>query len=177
MFMNFLRENKYAAGILTFLRLYLGWAWLTAGWGKITGEPFSAAGYLGGAIANPVESHGAVVYPTYVAFLERFALPNAELFSFMVAWGEVLVGLGLILGVFTTAAAFFGVMMNFAFMFAGTISSNPLLVLISMFILAAGANAGRIGGDRWVLPYLKSKLTATNGNGKSKHTRPAAGMA
>jgi thiosulfate dehydrogenase (quinone) large subunit len=155
MVMNFLRNNKIAAGILTVLRLYLGWSWLSAGWGKVTGDPFNAGGYLTGAVNNPVMSQGEIVYPTYLAFLEKFALPNAELFSFMVAWGEVLVGLGLILGVLTTYAAFFGIVMNFAFMFAGTISTNPWMVLITIFILAAGYNAGRFGGDRWVMPYLK----------------------
>ncbi|OIJ21455.1 Crp/Fnr family transcriptional regulator [Anaerobacillus alkalidiazotrophicus] len=155
MFMNFLRNNVYASGILTVLRIYLGWKWLTAGWGKITGEPFNAAGYLNGSVNNPVMSGESLVYPNYVAFLENVAIPNADLFSFMVAWGEFLVGLGLILGVLTTAAAFFGVVMNFSFMFAGTVSTNPWMILISMFILAAGANAGKFGGDRWVLPYLK----------------------
>jgi thiosulfate dehydrogenase (quinone) large subunit len=158
MVMDFLRNNKVAAGILTVLRLYLGWSWLTAGWGKVTGDPFNAGGYLNGAVNNPVMSQGEVVYPTYLAFLEKFAIPNAELFSFMVAWGEVLVGLGLILGVLTTWAAFFGIVMNFAFMFAGTISTNPWMVLITIFILAAGYNAGRFGGDRWVMPYLKSLI-------------------
>ncbi|MFC4736404.1 DoxX family membrane protein [Bacillus daqingensis] len=154
MFMDFLRNNRIAAGILTFLRLYLGWAWLTAGWGKVVGG-FDASGYLQGVVAN---ADVAAQYPTYHAFIEHIALPNAGLFSFMVAWGELLVGLGLILGVFTTAAAFFGIVMNFAFLFAGTISTNPLLVLVTIFILAAGANAGRFGGDRWVIPYLRTHL-------------------
>ncbi len=158
MVMNFLRNHKVAAGILTFLRVYLGWKWLTGGWGKITGEPFSAAGYLNGALANPVVSHGDIVYPNYLVFLEKFAIPNADIFSFMVAWGEFLVGLGLILGVLTTYAAFFGVVMNFSFMFAGTISTNPWMILIAFFILAAGYNAGRFGGDRWVVPYLKGLI-------------------
>ncbi|SDO51759.1 DoxX family membrane protein [Alkalicoccus daliensis] len=155
MFMDFLRNNKVAAGILTFIRLYVGYAWLTAGWGKVMGG-FDAGGYLQGVVANEAVM---TQYPTYHAFIENVAVPNAGLFSFMVAWGELLVGLGLILGVFTTAAAFFGIMMNFAFMFAGTISSNPWLVLFTIFLLAAGANAGRFGGDRWVLPYLKASFT------------------
>jgi thiosulfate dehydrogenase (quinone) large subunit len=156
---HFLRTNVYAAGILALLRIYLGWLWLSSGWGKVTGEePFSAKGYLMGAINNPVTRGEQLVYPTYVAFLENFAIPNAGLFSFMVSWGEVLVGLGLILGVLTTWAAFFGVVMNFAFMFAGTISSNPWMLLISMFILAAGVNAGRFGGDRWIYPYFTSRF-------------------
>ncbi len=173
MVMNFLRNHKVAAGILTFLRVYLGWKWLTGGWGKITGEPFSAAGYLSNAAANPVVSHGEVVYPNYVSFLEKFAIPNAEIFSFMVAWGEFLVGLGLILGVLTTYAAFFGVVMNFSFMFAGTISTNPWMILIAFFILAAGYNAGRIGGDRWVMPYLKGLIFKNKAEATS-HRKVAA---
>lgn len=164
MIMEFLRNNKIAAGVLTILRVYIGWQWLSAGWGKVTGEPFNAGGYLNGVVANEAV---AAQYPTYHAFIENFALPNAGVFSFMVAWGELLVGLGLLLGVLTTAAAFFGIMMNFAFLFAGTISSNPWMVLLTVFILAAGYNAGRIGGDRWVIPYLRSmvfknKVTSAN---------------
>ncbi|GAE32487.1 DoxX family membrane protein [Halalkalibacter hemicellulosilyticus] len=155
MFGQFLRENKIAAGIMMFLRLYLGWSWLTAGWGKVTGD-FHAGGYLQGSVANPVMSGEEVVYPTYVAFLESFAIPNADVFSVVVAWGELLVGLGLLLGVLTSAAAFFGVVMNMSFLFAGTVSTNPLMILVAMFIMAAGANAGRYGGDRWVLPYLRN---------------------
>ncbi|MBU9712904.1 DoxX family membrane protein [Evansella tamaricis] len=155
MFMEFLRNNKIAAGILTILRVYLGWSWMTAGWGKVTGEPFTAQGYLMGVVNNETV---ATQYPTYHAFIENFAVPNAGLFSFMVAWGELLVGIGLLLGVLTTAAAFFGIMMNFAFMFAGTISSNPWMILLTVFILAAGYNAGKFGGDRWVIPYLQTKL-------------------
>lgn len=157
MFGQFLRNHSISAGVLLFLRIYLGWTWLTLGWGKITGD-FNAGGYLQGSVANPVLQGETMVYPNYVSFLEKFAIPNADLFSTMVAWGEFLVGLGLILGVLTSAAAFFGVMMNFAFMFAGTVSTNPWMLLISMFILAGGANAGRYGGDRWVLPYLRHLL-------------------
>ncbi|GAE36584.1 DoxX family protein [Halalkalibacter akibai] len=154
---QFFRENKYAAAVWMFLRVYLGWTWLTIGWGKVTGD-FHAGGYLQGSVANPVLRGEELVYPNYVAFLESFAIPNADLFSVLVAWGEVLVGLGLILGVFTSAASFFGVVMNMSFLFAGTVSTNPWMIMISMFILVAGANAGRYGGDRWVLPYVKNLL-------------------
>ncbi|ADC49132.1 hypothetical protein BpOF4_05350 [Alkalihalophilus pseudofirmus OF4] len=165
MFMNFLRTNRYAAGALTLIRLYIGWMWVTAGFGKVTGG-FSAEGYLMGVVNNPAVLEQ---YPTYHAFIEGFAVPNAELFSFMVAWGELFVGLGLIFGVFTTAAAFFGIMMNFAFLFAGTISSNPWMILFTIFILAAGANAGRYGGDRWLIPYMKGFINNKRNGGQSIH--------
>ncbi|KYG33007.1 DoxX family protein [Alkalihalobacillus trypoxylicola] len=152
---QFLRNNRVMAIILTVLRVYLGWTWLSSGWGKVMGE-FNAGGYLQNAVANPVMNGEVMKYPLYVSFLENVAVPGADIFSVVVAWGEVLVGLGLIVGIFTSAAAFFGAVMNMAFLFAGTVSSNPWMVIVAFVIMAAGANAGRYGGDRWVLPYLKS---------------------
>jgi len=156
MFNKLLRENNIVAGILTIIRVYLGWHWLSAGWGKIT-NGFDAAGFLANAAANPVAKGEALVYPTYAKFLESFAVPNADIFSFIIPWGEFLVGLGLILGCLTTYAAFFAMVMNFSFLFAGTVSSNPFDIMLAIFIAAAGYNAGKFGLDRFVTPYL-SKL-------------------
>ncbi|MED4080963.1 DoxX family protein [Halalkalibacterium halodurans] len=166
MIMKFLRENVYAASLITVLRLYIGWQWLTAGWGKVT-EGFSAEGYLFGVVGNEAVLEQ---YPRYHTFIEHVALPNADTFSFMVAWGELLVGLGLLLGVLTTAAAFFGLMMNLSFLFAGTISSNPWMILLTIFISVAGANAGRFGGDRYVLPFIREKLQKNRLGQKSSIT-------
>lgn len=102
-----LRENNIVAGILTIIRIYLGWHWLTAGWGKLM-NGFDASGFLANAIANPVTSGEDLAYPLYVKFIETFALPNAEIINFLIPWGEFLVGLGLILGCLTTYAAFLG---------------------------------------------------------------------
>ena len=160
-----LREDTIAAGILTIIRLYLGYSWLTAGWGKLTGG-FDASGFLKGAIANPVKGpDGSVVYSMYISFLKGFALPNVDIFNTIVPLGEFLVGLGLILGCLTTAAMFFGLVMNFAYMFAGTVSSNPMDILLGVIIIAAGFNAGRIGIDRWVVPFIRR----TTLKGKSVH--------
>ncbi|WP_071460888.1 DoxX family protein [Bacillus massilinigeriensis] len=152
---NFLRESKVAAGILLVIRLFLGYSWLTAGYGKLTGG-FDASGYLKGAIANPVKGpDGSVVYGWYVSFLEKFALPNVDIFNSIVPLGEFLVGLGLILGCLTTAAMFFGLVMNFAFFLAGTVSHNPTDLFLGAIVLFAGYNAGRFGLDYWVIPYLR----------------------
>lgn len=153
---RFLRENTVASVLLLVARIYLGWSWLSAGWGKAM-NGFDATGFLKGAIAKSV---GTAEAPATVAgwwgsFLEGFALPNAGLFSFLVAWGEVLVGLGLILGAFTTAAVFFGMVMNFAFLFSGTVSTNAMMVLISIFIIVAGFNSGKLGADYFIIPRLR----------------------
>lgn len=155
--MKWVRENNYAAILLTIVRLYVGWEWMIAGWHKITGDKaFDAAGYLKGAIAKPVLESGTtdLVYANYVAFLKNIALPHVGLFNVLVPWGELLVGVGLLVGALTTAAIFFGLLMNFMYMFAGTVSTNPWLVLLGFIILAAGANAGKFGVDHLILPYL-----------------------
>jgi len=152
--LNFIRENKVVAGILTFIRIYIGYAWLTAGIGKLTGGGFDASGFIQGAIANAGGEHPAV-QGWWATFLEAVALPNAELFSFMVMWGEILVGAALILGIFTNFAALMGMTMNFAFLFSGTVSTNAQMVLLTVFLVVAGFNAGRYGLDRWVIPFLK----------------------
>lgn len=153
MIVSWLRDSVSASWLLLLIRLYVGYQWLTSGWGKVTGG-FDAAGFLNGAIGKSTGEHPAV-QGWWASFLEHFALPNVGLFNVLIPYGEMLVGIGLILGTFTWAAAFFGMMMNFAFLFSGTVSTNPLLLLLEIFIVVAGANAGRIGLDRYILPYLR----------------------
>jgi thiosulfate dehydrogenase (quinone) large subunit len=147
--------------------LYLGYEWLTAGFHKLTGG-FDASGFLKGAIANPVKGpDGSVVYGWFVDFLQHFALPNAHIFNTIIPLGEFLVGLGLILGCLTTAAMFFGLVMNFSYVMAGTVSTNPMDILLGVIIIVAGYNASRIGLDRWVIPFIRKmtfneKITVKN---------------
>ncbi|PLS08015.1 DoxX family protein [Neobacillus cucumis] len=159
MVVNWWRHNKIAAGILTVIRLYLGFSWLVAGWHKLAGGGFDASGFLKGAIANPVKGpDGAVVFGWYVDFLKQVALPNVHVFNTMIPVGEFVVGLGLILGCLTTAAMFFGLLMNFSYLFAGAISSNPMDILLGGLILFAGFNAGKFGLDHWVIPFIRQAI-------------------
>lgn len=153
MFVKWLRENRIASALLLVVRLYLGYSWLTSGYGKIM-EGFDASGFLKGALAKTGGEHPSV-QAWWASFVEGFALPNVDLFNVLVPWGELLVGLGLILGCFTTAAAFFALVMNFSFLFSGTLSTNPQMVLLTIFVAVAGLNAGRYGLDRFVIPYLR----------------------
>lgn len=155
---NFLREHIVASIILAVIRIYLGYNWLTAGWGKLTGG-FDASGFLKNAVTNPVKGpDGSVVYPWYVSFLENFALPNVGIFNTIVPLGEFLIGLGLLLGCLTTAAAFFALVMNFSFFLAGTVSHNPSDIFFGSILLFSGYNAGRFGLDRWVIPFIRRTL-------------------
>lgn len=155
MFMDVIRNNKVVAGILAILRIYIGYQWLTSGFGKITSGGFDAGGFIQGAIASAGGENPAV-QGWWAAFLETVALPFSDVFSFVVMWGEFLVGAALILGIFTNFAALMGITMNFAFLFSGTVSTNAQMVLITVFLIVAGYNAGRYGLDHWVIPFLKN---------------------
>lgn len=171
---NWLRNHRIAAGLLVLIRLYLGWKWLDAGWHKLTADKaFDATGFLHNAVGKPVLETGTqnALYPNFVDFLKHFALPNAKLFNFLIPWGEFLVGLGLIVGALTTAAAFFGLLMNFMFLLAGTVSSNPWLVLFGTIVLFAGANAGKFGADYYILPFLR-RLAGKAFRRDRRHPRP-----
>lgn len=103
----------------------------------------------------------------YASFLENAVLPNAKVFSYMVAFGEVLVGLGLILGLLTGIAAFFGAFMNASFLFAGTLSTNPLLFILATWIVLGWKVAGWYGLDRWALPLLGTPWNRKKTSGES----------
>src|SRR5690606_29653442 len=152
---TFIRNNNVVAGILAFIRIYIGYQWITAGFGKLTGGGFDASGFIQGAIANAGGEHPAA-QGWWATFLEAVALPNAEMFSFLVMWGEFLVGLALILGLFTNFAALMAITMNFAFLFSGTVSTNGQMILLTFVLLVAGYNAGKFGLDRWVIPFIRN---------------------
>ena len=142
------------------LRLYAGWQWFMAGWNKLgvavwTGENAGAAvtGFVSGALEKTGGAHPDV-QGWYAWFLRNLVLPNAGFWSKLVVYGELLVGIALILGVFTGIAAFFGGFMNMNYLLAGTVSTNPLLLAIAIFLILAWKTAGWWGLDRWLLPVL-----------------------
>lgn len=159
-FSRFLFADTRLAWVWVVLRVYVGWIWLEAGWHKITSPVWTGdkagiaiTGFIQGALEKTGGAHPDVA-GWYAAWLKEVILPNASIFSHMVAYGETLIGVGLILGVFTGIAAFFGTFLNMSFLFAGTVSVNPIMVLIQLFLILAWRVAGWFGFDRFILPLL-----------------------
>lgn len=157
---RFLFADTKMAPVWLVVRVYLGYLWLTAGWGKITeggwigeGAGGAVTGFAQGAIQQTTGEHPQVTQ-WYANFLENVVVPNAALFSYLVVFGEVAVGLGLILGLFTGIAAFFGGFMNASFIFGGTAGANPLMFILAILIMLAWRVSGWWGLDRWVLPAI-----------------------
>lgn len=157
----FLFADTRMAWLWLILRLYVGWQWLHAGWEKIVNPAWVGAhsgmalkGFLMGALAKTGGAHPSV-QGWYGEFIKGFALPNVVAFSYTVSFGELLVGIGLILGAFTGVAAFFGAFMNINYLLAGTLSTNPVLLVCEIFLVAAWKTAGWIGLDRFLLRASK----------------------
>lgn len=157
---KFLFASKYMAPFWTIVRLYLGWLWLSAGWGKVTSSAWvgmeaggAVRGFLTRALTLTQGDHPNV-QGWYGWMIENIFLPNAWLMSHLVAFGEVLVGLALILGFLTGISAFLGGLMNASFLLAGTVSTNPVMFILATWLVLAWRIAGYYGLDFFVLPRL-----------------------
>ncbi len=161
-FTRFLFGNSKAGLFWLPIRLFLGFSWLEAGWHKFTGEGWmdggsALAGFWANAVAVPEAGAGrpAITYEWYRGFLQLLIDNNAQTwFGPLITFGEMAVGIGLILGILTGFAAFFGSMMNMSFMLAGSASTNPVLFTLAIGLILAWKVAGYYGVDRWLLPML-----------------------
>ena len=152
----------------TVIRLYLGYLWFSHGIEKIQNPAWvgpeaggAVTGFLNGALQLTGGEHPSVS-GWYAMLIERVFLPNAFIMSHMVAFGELLIGFALIFGILTGVAAFFGGFMNAAFLFAGTVSANPIMFVLATWVVLAWRVAGYWGVDHWLLP----RLGAPRGNMK-----------
>jgi thiosulfate dehydrogenase (quinone) large subunit len=162
---KFLFSDVRLSWLWLIVRVYVGYEWLVAGWAKVQnpawfggGAGAALTGFVKGALTKSTGAH-ADVQGWYAAFLQNMVLPNVGFWSNFVAVGEVLVGIALILGIFTGIAAFFGSFMNFNYLLAGTVSTNPILFLLAMLIILAWKTAGWLGLDRWILPLFGTPWT------------------
>ena len=195
---RFLFADTRMAWLWLIVRVYVGYQWLVAGVDKLFGYNIQiGSGFGTGNISNSwiFTNHlGAALqgfahsgiaqatgpYPAvqgwYAWFLQNVVIPGSGFFAYVVTFGEVLVGLGLIFGVLTGIAAFFGVFMNTNFLLAGAVSINPIIGGLAIFLVLAWRVAGYWGVDRWLLPLLGTPWTgslAAQDRKKAKAAQPA----
>ena len=157
-------------GWIVLLRVVVGCWFLKAVWTKLTiawlfgviPYPAVSARFLGFqprrvaefAAGNPVE--------WYKHFLEGTVLPKAAVFATLQTYGEVAVGLGLVLGLLTGLAALVGLYLALNFGLATQWMSFGQqgfhLLLTTSMIVFLGARAGRVWGlDAWLLAGLSER--------------------
>ncbi len=151
--LKFWRQSRTTMIILTFLRVYIGIQWIQNAMNKLL-NGFDSSGMINGAL------NGSSSYPWFQDFLHLTTGggENVTFFNILVPWAQLAIGLGLIFGTFTLAAAFFGLLMNTTFILSGVVSENPTYIVIQLLILLGGFNAAKIGLDYWITPFLREKI-------------------
>lgn len=129
---------KLQSWISLFLRVSLGWLFLFAGYSKLTAVGgFTAKQFL-------LNLHGP-----FASFYLPFA--GNPLVDNLVVWGEILIGLCLILGVLVRFASFWGIVMLLLFYFSEypplhSFIVNDQFVYILLFVYFMVSKAGYFYG-------------------------------
>jgi len=170
-----LLSDPRAGWVWVLPRLWLGWQWFEAAQHKLsnpawvqTGEALK--GFWLNAVKIPETGRPAIVFDWYRSFLQMMLDAQAYTwFAKVVAYGELLIGIALMLGAFTGIAAFFGGFMNWNFMMAGSASTNPMLFIIAVALILAWKVAGYIGAYYFLLRWI-----GTPWRGASVKNKPTA---
>jgi len=115
----------------------------------------AVAGFARGALERGTAGeHPDIAYSWYVSFLEWVRDSAHTFLGPVVAIGEVVIGVALILGMFVGIMAFLGAILNFTFVFAGSAGVNPAMIAVAGVLILAWRNAGWYGLDRYLLPKV-----------------------
>jgi len=153
-------SDKRAAWFWLVVRVWLGWQWIQAAQHKITNPAWvengqALRGFWTGAIQVPDTGRPPIAFAWYRSFIQLLLDNEAYTwFGKLIAYGELIVGIALVVGAFTGIAAFFSGLMNWNFMMAGSASTNPLLFIFGVGLMLAWKVAGRIGLDYFLLRWL-----------------------
>jgi thiosulfate dehydrogenase (quinone) large subunit len=161
-FARYLFSNTRAGLFWLPIRIFLGFEWIEAGWHKLAGPGWidggaSLLGYWTNAVKVPEAGAGKapITFEWYRGFLQ-FLIDNhaSGWFAWLITFGELAIGIGLLLGALTGIAAFFGALMNMSFLLAGSASTNPIMFTFAVGLMLAWKVAGYYGLDRYLLPRL-----------------------
>lgn len=145
-----LPSSRTYAGWLAIIRILTGVIWLIHGVPKfLHGEMFLPPnGFFGNYLQQGISSTTGPYHDFMVSVIQ----PNAAVFAQLVRFGEVLVGISLLLGLFTRVGGFFGIVLPLNYMavrgaistLSGWGSPDASLALLSAISLVLPT--GRIAG-------------------------------
>lgn len=157
-------NNVRWAWVWIILRIYVGGYWFLRGWNKLHNPAWSGpnAGAMISKLIDIALDKAVLINPDaqswYAWMLKHVFQPYPIYWSNYVSWSELLVGMSLLLGIFTGFAAFVSCLLIINALLVGVISSNPLLFVFSVSLILAWKTAGWYGVDRWLLLSLKPPL-------------------
>ncbi|MCC6947924.1 MAG: DoxX family membrane protein [Bradyrhizobiaceae bacterium] len=149
-------QTRTERGLILFFRLAMGWTFFYAALRQVSAPAWSVAGFLNNT-------------KTFHDVFSIFATPDvAPIVSFLVAYGHLLIGLSLILGLMVRVSASFAILlmilywmahMNFPYIDSATnFILDYHLVYAGVLLLLIIKRAGRVFGlDAWAekLPFVQ----------------------
>jgi thiosulfate dehydrogenase [quinone] large subunit len=141
------------------LRVVVGALWLNSFWGKFTNPT-----YVTGFAATNRGFAAKTSFGFYKDFLNGVVIPNADFWANLTMYGELLVGIALVLGLLTNVGALAGFVLNLNFWLAAGQTGSTFAVNIVMgaaalaFLVSAGAKY--LSVDRFVAERLFANIAA-----------------
>jgi len=159
-------RNSYS---LALLRIGVGIFFLIFGQYKVFGTAFTLHGGFQFWINKFLEGG---VYPFMAPILRGFVLPHATSIAFLVAYGELAIGLALFLGVMVRSASFCGLLFMFTLLFSSDYpgAGAPLWQYFgaslshSVFALCFAAFLTGRADSVWSIAALRKNHSINNGD-------------
>jgi thiosulfate dehydrogenase [quinone] large subunit len=184
-FVHTLFSTTKFAWLWAIIRLYVGYEWIAAGVRKVQDPAWmnggeALKGFWTKALAVE-QSQPKIAYDWYRDFI-NYMLTNGwyTWFAKLVAFGELLVGVALVVGAFVGIAAFFSAFMNWNYVMAGSASTNAMLLTLAILLIIAWKVAGWYGLDRYLLRSISSlrgsDVAYANDTSSSSHPTVTPGV-
>lgn len=146
-FVAWLRESKYATVAWLAVRVWVGIMWMEAGWSKVFGAENAAFLHNNGAGVAGFAGHGAPAYSWWGSIMHSFVVPNASWIAVLVAFGELAIGIGLVVGFLTRTAAIASLVLLFTYVMSGTASVTAFYAMCAIIVLATWRTSTWISVD------------------------------
>lgn len=178
---NFFFSHVNASVFWLAVRVYLGSVWLQAGLEKLldpgwTRGGLALKGFWGWAsnMQQVTGPHPQIAYAWYRDLLYFLMIHHTYTWlAWMIAMSELTIGILLILGLFTGLAAFAGVSLNLLYLAAGSAGVNPVMMILSLFLIMAWRVGGYYGLDRVLLPAITDRLRSRRANKAMRKAIPS----
>jgi len=136
---------------------------LAVGWLRACGEKLLDPWWLNGtkltAFLTYQTATGTVVFPFYQQLIDTLLLPHVVALSWIVLVGQLLVGMGMAIGLCTRGALLGGLFMNANFLLAGRPDPNAFYLIIQAMLLLEKADRVLSLDNVWAYIRKRGHLT------------------
>ena len=130
-------------GIFSVVRILFGLMWLQSGYEKLVGG-FSVESLV------PVIAMNTDTPGWYKQFFAQVVDPCSPLFDYMIPFGELLIGTGLILGVLIVPALVMAIFIHVNYVLADMIFTYPVQIMSTTLLLVCRKSTSYLSLDRYI---------------------------